>query len=71
MEFGMICLYSARDMPVAIRRLGQVKFGLEKRFFRLTPTQIRSQMQHGQLTKMFFVGMICSVAGAIGMGVCG
>ncbi len=58
-------------MPVAIRRLGQVKFGLEKRFFRLTPTQIRSQMQHGQLTKMFFVGMICSVAGAIGMGVCG
>ena len=58
-------------MPVAIRRLGQVKFGLEKRFFRLTPTQIRSQMQHGQLTKMFFAGMICSVAGAIGMGVCG
>ena len=28
-------------------------------------------MQHGQLTKMFFAGMICSVAGAIGMGVCG
>ena len=58
-------------MPVAIRRLGQVKLGLEKRFFGLTPTQIRSQMQHGQLTKMFFAGMICSVAGAIGMGVCG
>ena len=46
-------------------------FGMKKRTTRLTPTQIQSQMQHEQLTKMFFAGLGCCVIGAIGMGILG
>lgn len=54
-----------------MRRIEQVTFDMKKRTTRLTPTQIQLQMQHEQLTKMFFAGLVCCVIGAIGMAILG
>ena len=46
-----------------------MSFGLEKHFFRLAPSQIRNQIQHEQLTKMFLAGLVCCLIGAVGMSI--